>query len=81
MITKPPTPRHDEFARGACDAILSRRLYIELTVIETGALEPRWNAVEAARARGVSVCARAGDDRIDTVGSALLEFPGEAGGD
>jgi hypothetical protein len=40
---------------GACDAILSRRLYIEPTVIEAGALEPRWNAVEDARARGINV--------------------------
>jgi hypothetical protein len=33
--------------------LTSRRLYIELTVVEIGALEPRWDAVETARARGV----------------------------
>ena len=61
--------------------LTSRRLYIELTVIEPGALEPRWDVVEAAGACGVSVGAGARDDCIDTVGSALLDFPGEARGD
>ena len=39
--------------------LASRRLYIELTVVEIGAFESRWDAVEAAGARGISVGARA----------------------
>src|SRR5215204_3100531 len=61
--------------------LTSRRLYIELTVIEAGALEPRWDVVEAAGACAVSVGAGARDDCIDPVGSALLDFSGEARGD
>src|SRR5258708_2901847 len=61
--------------------LISRRLYIELTVVEAGALEPRWDAVEAARASGVSVGTRAREDCIDTAPSALLGFPDEASGD
>jgi hypothetical protein len=68
-------------ALGAKRILASRRLYLKLAVIETCALEPRWDAVEAARSAGISVGARARKNCIDPVRSALLEFPGEARGD
>jgi len=79
---EPDTPgKYQVFTRFIERLLTSRRLYIELTVIEIGALESHRDAVEAARARGVSVGARARENCIDPVRLALLEFPGEARGD
>jgi hypothetical protein len=62
-------------------SLTSGRLYLEPTVIQTGTLEPRWDAIELASARSVGIRARAGYDCIDAVRSALLNFTGEARGD